>query len=146
MLRLLDFPGVAGLERDLAKPGNPSCRARADAISRQVLGFSLSELAPKRPGCDAEDWEWNVYHEAFDRWDGLFLTDRLEASELVGRFMGWGIDVTDGRGNSLQCLSYFSRQLEAIALGMVPCSLTPTVRSWKLKRVKVERTNHRSVG
>jgi len=132
-----EFPGLAGLERDMRSP--PVCRSgalsfpeRGDAICRQAPGYDRSAVSPHFPGQDCEEGEFSEYITHTLHLADQFLSDRVtDDQEFIGLFMNWGFDLTNGAGQRLRSSIHLYQVMEGLARGWLPPKPTETLRPWR---------------
>jgi hypothetical protein len=110
--RLRDLPGVAQIEGWCKVPSyfdDLNIRATMDEIDR--VSISLFCLSYYETGYDLYDWEGDVDPPSRDQWETWLWNSMRPYSESQPFWEALGWDITDGKGQELDCAHYFTKQI-----------------------------------
>lgn len=143
MVRLIDLVGVRFLESSIDHR-NPSLIPNGLTpltFARQIanVNFGLAEesLLPPPLRCDASDAELLAHEAQTERTLACFRSDLIsDDNDLISFFLSLGFDMTSDERRLAKCAPYFTRIIEAGALGWLPPCPNAILEKWRRLRMQ----------
>lgn len=143
MVRLIDLVGVRFLESSIDHR-NPSLIPSGItplAFARQIanVNFGMTEegLFPAPLLCDASDADLLAHEAKTDRALVCFRSDMIsDEHDLISFFLALGFDLTSDERRLAKSAPYFTRVIEAGALGWLPPCPNNVLEKWRRLRMQ----------